>query len=430
MTDIPIETSLDTLDFASIVRPGDHVLWTQGAGEPVPLVERLLEQRHQIGHFSVLLGASYTDLVRPEHADCIAFTTMGAVGTTRRMVAAGAADVMPCHLSEAARMLRSGQWRTDVVIVQVAQHPQTGRLSYSSVNGYISAALAQARVVVAEVNQDAPWTTSRTPLHATEIDVVVRTARPLVETSTGASTQVDEQIAEHVVDLVSDGSTIQLGIGGVPRAVATRLTEHRRLSMHTGVMGDAVIDLIESGALTNESKTRDRGLTVTGGLVGTRRLFEYCHLNSAVAVEPVEYTHAHEVLSSLPYFTAINSALEVDLTGQVGSEVAGRAYVGTVGGQADFVRGAVSSSGGKSIIALASTTSRGTPRIVPVLKSGVVTISRADADVVVTEWGRAELRGRSLEQRMLAMIRIAHPDARDELRRRASELVPALVRGD
>lgn len=416
-----------SLDFAGIVRPGDHILWTQGAGEPLPLVRRLLEQRHQIGRFSVLLGASYVDLVRPEHADCISFSTLGAVGTTRRMVAAGHADVIPCHLSEAARLLGSADWRTDVVIVQLAQHPQTGDLSYSSVNGYVSAALPRARVVVAEINEHAPWTRSSTPIDAADIDIVVRTARPLIEVAAESPSALDEQIADHVVDLIPDGSTIQLGIGGIPRAVTSRLTQRDNLSMHTGVVGDAVIDLIESGALTNLTKPRDRGITVTGGLIGTRRLFEFCHLNPHVAVEPVGYTHAQAVLASLPNLTAINSALEVDLTGQVGSEVAGARYVGTIGGQADFVRGALAAQGGRSIIALRSTTSQGRSRIVPTLQSGVATISRADADVVITEWGQAQLRGRSLEDRMRAMIRIAHPEAREELARQARELVPPWV---
>ncbi len=423
MARVPVEVALDALDFPSLVRPGDQVLWTQGAGEPVTIVQSLLEQRHSIGPFSVLLGASYVDLVRPEHADVIQFRALGAVGTARSLVAAGAADVLPCHLSEIAGLLATGALRADVVIVQLAEHPVTGQLSFSSVHGYVGAALRHARVVVAEINERAPFTSTRHPCDAEQIDFVVRTSRDLVEAPGRTPSPVDKGIAEHVLGLIPDGATIQLGIGGIPRAVSAGLTNRRDLSMHTGVIGDEVIDLMESGALTNARKPLDRGVTVTGGLIGTNRLFDFAHHNPALAVEPVSYTHSHAVLTRLPNLISVNSALEVDLTGQVGSEVAGRSYVGTIGGQVDFVRGSLGSDGGRSIIALGSCTSSGHSRVVARLTSGVATVSRADADVVVTEWGVAELRGRTLRERVRAMVAIADPRFREQLEREAAAQV-------
>jgi acyl-CoA hydrolase len=423
MPDGPREIGLDQLDFAEIVRPGDQVMWTQGAGEPIEIVTALLEQRHSIGRFSVLLGASYVDLVRPEHSDVISFRSLGAVGTTRKLVAAGVADILPCHLSEVAMLFETGRLRADVVIVQLAEHPRTGELSFSSVNGYVSSAIKHARVVITEVNDKAPFTTSRFACERDDIDIVIRTSRDLVETPRRAPSTSDTQVADHVLEMIPDGATVQLGIGGIPQAVTEGLAARRDLSIHTGVIGDNVVDLIESGAVTNATKPFDQGITVTGGLIGTKRLFDFAHDNPALAVEPVSYTHSQRVLTQLPQLVAINSALEVDLSGQVGSEVAGSTYVGTIGGQLDFVRGGLASPGGRSIIALGSRTSSGRSRIVANLSSGVVTVPRADADVVITEWGIAELRGRSLSERVRALIAVAAPESRDDLERQAASAI-------
>jgi len=417
------DLTVDRVDFTELVRPGDTVLWTQGAGEPLPLIERLLDQRHEIGQFSVLLGSSFAHAVRPEHADCISFTALGAVGTSRAMCAAGVVDLLPCHLSDIPPLIAAGVLRVDVVITQLSQRARTGELSFSTVNGYVGSALPTARVVIAEVNDQAPWTYSRYPIDRQQIDVTVRTSRPLVQSASRPSSATDLRIAERVVDLVPDGSVVQLGIGAIPNAVATGLTRRRDIALHTGVIGDAIVDLIESGAVTNAHKPVDPGVSVTGGLIGTQRLFDFAHENLSLRVDPVTYTHDPELLRQLPRFTAINSALEVDLTGQVGAEVAGDAYVGIIGGQVDFARGALSADGGRSIIALPARTASSRSRIVARIESGVVTTARSDADLVVTEYGTAELRGRSIPDRVRRLIAIAHPDDREPLERQAHDLV-------
>lgn len=423
------EVNLQDLDFTRIVRQGDVVLWTQGAGEPLPLIERLLEQRHAIGRFSVLFGgAGYADVVRPEHADVISLITSGGVGSHRALCEAGVADILPCHLSDLPRLIATGVLRVDVVLAQLSEDGR-GRLSLGPANGYVEAAMASARVVVAEINDQAPWTHSRRP-HVTRCpDLVVRSSRPLVEVRGRPPSGVAMAIADRVADLVVDGATLQIGIGAVPNAIAGLLSGKRDLGLHSGVIGDAVVDLITSGAVTNAAKPIDRGVSVTGALVGTRRLFDFAHDNARLHVEPVSYTHDPNVLLQLPRFTAINSALEVDLTGQVAAEVAGGSYVGTVGGQGDFVRGALHSEGGRSIIALPSRTGSGRPRIVARIPSGVVTTPRADADVIVTEYGFAELRGRPIGERVRRMIAIAHPDDRDSLGRQARDLVVGIQNG-
>ncbi|MEV7007325.1 acetyl-CoA hydrolase/transferase C-terminal domain-containing protein [Streptosporangium sp. NPDC051022] len=419
----PRTVALADLDFTRLVRPGDTVLWTQGVGEPLPLVERLLARRHDIGGFSVLYGgAGYADVVRPEHADVISFLTPGAVGGNRVLCAAGAADILPSHLSDIPKLITAGVLRVDVVIAQLSED-ERGTLSFGPAGGYVDTAIRSARTVVAEINDQAPWTHSRHPVDAGRLDVVVRTSRPLVEVTSRAPSATDTAIAENVVDLVADGATVQIGIGAVPNAVAGLLAGRRDLGLHSGVIGDAVVDLISSGAVTNALKPIDRGVSVTGGLIGTRRLFDFAHGNDRVRVEPVTHTHDPDVLRRLPRFTAINSALEVDLTGQVAAEVAGSSYVGTIGGQVDFVRGAFASEGGRSIIALPSRTASGRARIVSRIVSGVVTTARADADVIVTEYGVAELRGRSIAERTRRMIAIAHPDDRESLGEQARDHV-------
>ncbi|GII97068.1 acetyl-CoA hydrolase/transferase family protein [Sinosporangium siamense] len=420
----PRAVALADLDFTRIVRPGDTVLWTQGVGEPLPLMERLLAQRHDIGRFSVLYGgAGFAEVVRPEHADVISFQTLGAVGSNRALTAAGVADILPCHLSDLPRLIAGGVLRVDVVIAQLSENDR-GELSYGPAGGYVATTIPTARTVVAEINDQAPWTHSRHPVDARRIDIAVRTSRPLVEVKSRPASAIDEAIAANVVDLVPDGATVQLGIGSVPNAVTGLLTGRRDLGLHSGVIGDAVVDLIRSGAVTNAAKPVDRGVSVTGGLIGTGRLFDFAHGNDQVRVEPVTYTHDLDILRRLPRLTAINSALEVDLTGQVAAEVAGSAYVGTIGGQVDFARGAFASAGGRSIIALPSrTASSGRPRIVPRIASGVVTTARADADVIITEYGKAELRGRPIAERVRRMIAIAHPEDRESLDRQARDHV-------
>lgn len=407
------------IDFAEIVRPGDTVIWTQGASEPTTLVGQLLAQRHRIGHFNVFLGASYSGLVRPEHADVISFTGIGAVGHNRAMCKAGALQVIPCHLSDLPRLLADGRLRADVVLMQLSAEDERGELSLGAVNGYVQAALEQARVVIGEINDQAPWTHAYERVNRERFNVLIRTSHPLVEVAIKEGTETDQLIARTIAGFVADETVLQIGIGTIPNAVFAALKDHRDLGLHTGVIGDGVIDLIERGVLTNAKKPIDTGRSVTGGLVGTRRIYEFAHRNAEILVEPVTYTHNPAVLSRFDRFAAINSAIEVDVTGQVGAEIAGRQYVGTVGGQGDFVRAALGAPNGRSIIGLPARTEKGTPRIVAQITSGIITTPRADADVIVTEFGAAELRGQPIAERVRRMIAIAHPDDREALMRDA-----------
>lgn len=412
------------VDFAAIVRPGDTVLWTHGAGEPVDLVAGLLSARHDIGPFRVVLGgAGYARTVRPEHADMVRFVGFGAVGSNRALAAAGALDIVPSHLSALPELGRAGL-RADVVIAQLSRHPVTGQLSLGTTVGYLDEAIRAARVVVAEVNEQAPWMHSTARVDEDDLDLVVETDRPLVRVPAPSAGEAERRIGEHVASLIEDGAVLQLGIGGVPAAVVDALTSHRRLGIHSGVIGDGLLRLVAAGVVDNSTKPDHlgRGRSVVGGLLGTQALYSFAHLNPELWAEPISCTHDHATLARIPGLVAINSAIEVDLTGQVSAEAIGRRYVGTIGGQVDFVRGALASPGGRSVIALPSRVERtGRPRIVPTI-AGPVTTARAEADVVVTEYGVAHLRGRTIEDRVRALIAIAHPDDREELERSAHDV--------
>ncbi|MDX9999537.1 MAG: acetyl-CoA hydrolase/transferase C-terminal domain-containing protein [Phenylobacterium sp.] len=416
----------EEVDFRTIVRPGDMVVWTPGAGEPVSLIERLLDQRHEIGPFRIFLGGSYSGVVRPEHADVVRLFGLGGIGANRALCRAGVMDVVPCAYSELPWLLTEGPLAADVVLAGAALPDETGRLGFGAACGYVAAPLATARTVVVEVNARAPRTRSRAGF--SRADVVVEVDRPLVAQPAGAPDEIEARIAARVAELIPDGATVQLGVGKLPGAVLGALRGHRNLGLHTGIVGDEAIALIEAGVITNALKPELPGISVTGSLLGTEALYRFADGRRDLSMEPVEFTHAHKVLAALPRFTAINSALEVDLTGQVGAELVDGAFVGAVGGQGDFVRGALASEGGRSIIALPSRTRRGEPRIVAALASGTVTTPRADADLVVTEHGVAELRGQPIAERARRLIAIAHPDDREALERQALEGLAGIAR--
>jgi acetyl-CoA hydrolase len=421
-----IETG--AIDLSRWIRPGDTVAWTQATGEPLTLTEALVAQRHAIGRFRVFLGTSYSRTIRPEHADAMDFLGMGAVGHNRDFCRAGLLDVLPCHLSEIPSLLRLGRLRVDVMLVQLAEGPD-GALSFGAVSSYASAMLAHARVVIAEINDRAPWTHATDAVDAARIPAAVRTSRPLIQIPGRVADDADREIARHIVPFIADGAVLQVGIGSLPNAVLAGLRGRRDLGIHSGIIGDNVLtDLIETGAVTNATKPFDRGVTVTGGLFGTDRLYAFAHRNPALRVEPVSYTHDFARIARFDAFVTVNSAVEVDVTGQVNGETAGLDYLGTIGGQTDFIRGALASRNGRSVIALASTTSKtGASRIVAQIGRGVVTTGRADADLIVTEHGAAELRGRTIRERVRAMIAIAHPAHREALEREARDVVAAFA---
>ncbi|HJU11650.1 MAG TPA: acetyl-CoA hydrolase/transferase C-terminal domain-containing protein [Candidatus Binataceae bacterium] len=410
------EIRLEDLDLASIIRPGDHIVW--GAGPPA-LVAKLLEQRSGIGFADVFLAGGR---IRPDQVDSLRFTSFGAMGN-RALARAGVLHVIPAHLSALNPWLENGTLRADVVFVQLSAPDEEGRYSFGTAHDYAPAAMRHARVVIAEVNDQLPWTFCEPPVDPSRLDIIVRTSRRPGQLEAEPVGELEEQIARHVAHYIEDGSTIQIGIGAIPDAVLAGVGDRHDLGIHSGLITDRIAGLIEEGVVTNARKPLDTGITTTAVLAGTNRLYSFANKNRAIRLFTYAHTHNLRVLCRLDKFVAINSAVEVDVTGQVNAEIASGVYVGGTGGQGDFVRGAMMAERGHSIIALPSTAREGAvSRIVSVLKDVPITTPRSDADIVVTEFGAAELRGQPLDERIRRMIAITHPKFRDALQCEARAL--------
>ena len=274
-------------------------------------------------------------------------------------------------------------------------------------------------MVIAEVNERVPFTHGDAVLSSARIDCAVRVSRTPVQLMPAELNQTDRAIAKIVAGYIEDGAVLQVGIGGVPDAILRVLRDRRDLGVHSGMIGDSLVDLIEAGVVTNARKPIDAGVSVTTSLIGTERLYEFAHLNPQIAVRTSAYTHDARILSCLPRLVTINSAVEVDLTGQVNAEQSGSHYLGGTGGQVDFVRAGGRSPGGHSIIALPATAKGGDVSRVTASLSGPATTARSDVDVVVTEFGAAELRGQTLAERARRLVAVAHPKFREDLDRAA-----------
>jgi acetyl-CoA hydrolase len=405
-----------TLDFSQYVRAGDVVTWPQGTGEPLGLSGRLVKQRHALPPLEIFVGMTASRTLSPEQADRFRFRTLNGAGSTRKLTVANVADIVPAYVSAVPALVRSGAIHVDVVLLRVKPHPKPGCFTVGVMADFVPALVAAARCVIAELDPRLPVTSQDALVAQSDIDVLTECDADEVLMPDPEPDEIDMRVAAHVASLVPDGATIQMGVGGLPVAVCRALENHRDLGVHSGVISDVVVDLIEKGVVTNVRKGIDIGRTVTGGLFGTRLLMDFADGNEALEMRSSEYTHNQQVLCQVKNLYAINSGVEVDLTGNVNSEVAAGRYLGAIGGQLDFVRGATVSSGGRSIIALPSTTPDGKhSRIVASLEGRPVTTPRGDADIVVTENGIADLRGRSFSERAARLSAIAHPDFRHNL---------------
>ncbi|MDP3674413.1 MAG: acetyl-CoA hydrolase/transferase C-terminal domain-containing protein [Novosphingobium sp.] len=406
------------LDLARHLRCGDRIVLGQGCGEPITLVEALIAQGRGIGGLQAFIASSFSGLLTPETADSFALSSMGAIGRLRAMTKANALQVIPCHVGQVGPLIEQGVIGCDVAMIQVSPADAEGNHSLGLISDHVLSAVQRARVVIAEVNPQVPFSFGES-LPGSCIDVAVAVDRAPVEVAQGTIGPVDEAIARHCAQFIGDGAVIQTGVGAVPDAILRLLYDRKDLGAHSGMFGDGLVDLAEAGVLTNARKEIDRGVSINGALLGTRRLYDFAHRNPALRMMRSDYTHGAGVLAQLSRLVTINSAIEVDLTGQVNAEQSGESYLGGTGGQVDFVRAGVRSPGGHSIIALSSTAKAGAlSKIVPTL-SGPVTTGRSEVDIIVTEYGAAQLRGQTLAERARRLVAIAHPDFREEIERAA-----------
>lgn len=405
------------LSLNEYVEPGDLVVVPQGTAEPLALTRALVAQRRQLPRTRVLLGTVFSDTFQVEHADNIDFYSFGGVGGVAPLIAANVCQTIPCHLSDIPFLFERPEFRPQVVFLHLSADSVEGRHSVGIVDDYLQEAVKHARVVIGQVNDRMPFTPGSTTFALDELDAVLHVSMPLLEVSSPKPSRAVRQIAAVASEHIEDGSCLQVGIGAVPDAVLERLVVRKDMSIHTGLITDKVLDFHRSGAVTNRLKTVDTGLSVGGAMFGTRRLYESVRSEAELQMRTIRHTHSNAVLTSIPRFVSINSAVQVDLTGQVNAEVAGGRYVGAVGGQVDFVRGAAGSPGGRSFIAMQATARGGAvSRIVARVESGVTTTARSDVDAVVTEFGIADLRGQPLQERARRLIAIAAPQFRETLR--------------
>jgi len=412
---MPAQIPLDRLRFADHVRPHDVIGWPQGPGEPLALTQALVAQRADLIRPTLFFGLSSSDTLRPELAEHFAFRALNGAGTNRRISAL--ADIVPCHVSSIPSLLRSGALHVDLALIQVRPLPDGG-FTLGVIADFTRALIQRARVVIALVNPSLPATRGDAFVATEDIDILVEKDDRIIDMPDPEPSPLERAVAAQVAALIPDRATVQLGIGTLPAAVAYALSSHRGLGVHSGVVSDVLVDLVERGVVTNAHKGRDVGRTVTGGLFGTQRLRDFAERSGTIDMRSADYTHDIAVTSTLALFHTVNSAIEVDLSGQANAEIAAGRYLGAVGGQVDFVRAGAASPGGRSIIAFASATPDGKhSRIVASLAGRPVTTARSDVDVIVTEYGAAQLRGCPLGERARRLVAIAHPDHREALER-------------
>jgi acyl-CoA hydrolase len=399
---------VDDLDLSRWIRSGDGIVWGQACAEPVTLTGALSRQAPGLPQVTAFVGTTYVDAFEPPRAPNVRLSSYGASGRNRAWLDAGELTVLPVHYSALPGLIRRRVIPADVVLVTVAPAGPDGRHALGLADEYLSAAVDSARVVLAEVCPWVPHIPGSRTLGEADIDVLVRTDRPPVTWTAPEPGATERALARQVAELIPDGAVLQVGIGSVPGAVLDALTEHNDLGIHSGLFADGMVDLVESGVVTNRTKSRDTGLSVAGVVMGGSRLIEWLDGNPRVALRETGYTHDVTVLGSLPRFTAINTALEVDLSGQVNAELVGGRYVGAIGGALDFLRGAARSEDGLPIVALPASR-RGRSRIVEQL-SGPVTVGRADVGVIVTQFGSADLRGLDPAARRRALLAISDPE--------------------
>jgi acyl-CoA hydrolase len=397
---------------ASSLRPGDLVVVAQGSGEPTALLERLVEQRHLLPEgVEVFVGLSHSSVLADDRSRELRLVSFGAMGPLATHAAHGSLAVIPCNFADVPRVLRArAAGRRLVLCVQVGTAAADGGHTLGTAVDYTYELLDHADAVIAEVNDQIPRTTAP-KIAAARLTATLQTSRPVRTLTDGEPTDTQHLIAGHVAGLVPDGATIQLGVGAVPSVVGSALQTKRGLRVRSTLVGNWLAGLADAGALAGEP-----GSACISEAAGSDDLYRLLS-GDLVHIRPVsEVTRADE-LASIGCLIAMNSALEVDLSGQVNAEMVGRRFVAGIGGQADFMRAAQRSALGCSVVMLQAATGGGHPRIVPHLSGGTVSTPRASVDVVVTEYGVADLRGRDLEERRAAMIAIAHPEHRETLRR-------------
>ena len=406
------------------IKSGDRVYIHSAAATPQALVKAMVGRANElkgveIFHLHTEGDASYTDI---KYKDSFHLNALFLAPNARLAVAEGRADFIPSFLSEVPIMFRRGRIPLDVVLIQVSPPDKHG---YCSLGVSIEATLAAMEVshtIIAQINPQMPRTHGDGQIHISQLSAYCICDEPIREYNPHTLTDTELQIGQHVAGVIEDGATLQMGIGAIPEAVLNYLGNHKDLGVHTEMFSDGILPLVEKGVITGKHKVTHPGFIVTGFLLGTRKLYDFVDDNPMVRVKDIEYVNDSSVIRKNPKVTSINSAIEIDLTGQVCADSIGTRIYSGVGGQMDFIRGASLSEGGKPIIAMSTRTKKGVSKLVPFLKQGAgVVTTRAHVHYIATEYGIVDLYAQTLRERAKRLIEISHPDDQEMLERAAFE---------
>ncbi len=406
------------------IHPGKRIFIGTGCAQPLQLVKALTDRAKKLPDTEIvhLLTRGEAPYAEKGIAANFRINSFFIAENVRDIIQEGLGDYTPLFLSEIPRLFSSGQLPLDVALIQVTPPDERGMCSLGVSVDIVKSAMENAGLVIAQVNPRMPRTMGDSCVHIHDIDILVPVDEPIVEIQPPEIDDITRQIGQNIAALIDNGSTVEFGIGRIPQAVVEFLKDKKDLGIHTEMFTDSMIDLLESGAVTGRRKAVDRGRVTASFCMGTQKLYDYIDGNDAFAFYPTEYVNDSFVIAKQPKMVAINVALEVDLTGQVCSDSLGTRFYSGIGGQVDFNRGASRSPGGRAIIALPSTTHDGKSRISAQLSPGAgVVTTRGDVHYVVTEYGVAYLHGKSVQERAIALISIAHPDHREELLKKAIE---------
>lgn len=410
----------------SLVKSGDHIYIQGSTSIPETLVDAMTRQGDRLKGVILYSGFSVARREAPycheQYKDSFLVDTCFVSNNVRKWIAEGYGTTTPCFLGEVPSLFRDGRWPVDVVFLNCSEPDADGYVSYGVSADLAVSATECARVVIAQINPHMPFSYGDPVIHLSKIDAAVRVDDPLVEVPTAVPGPVETAIGRAIAERIPDGATLQIGVGGIPNAVISALADHKHLGLHTEAMTDGVLPLIESGVIDNSQKVIEPGKSVACLALGSRRLYDLMDHNKNMIFKDVAWTNDPFIISRNPKVMSINSCLEIDLTGQICADSIGTRIFSGIGGQHDFVYGAMRSRGGMSFLAMTSTTSKGMGKIKPVLTPGAgVVTTRFQTNWVVTEHGAVDLRGRSLAERAKLLISIANPADREDLDRAARE---------
>ncbi len=408
----------------SHIKSNNRIFFQGAAMTPKFLINALCQNYQNLHDVEIVQMHTEGDALYAQEPYCSAFTTNSCfvAGNVRKAINTRRGDYTPIFLSELHLLFKRNILPLDVALIQVSPPDKHGYCSLGTSIDVTITAIQMAKMVIAQVNPNVPRTHGDGIIHKDKIDAAVMVDEPIHSVTAPEPTEMEKQIGYHVAQLVEDGATLQMGIGGIPNVVLANLMNHKRLGIHTEMFSDGILPLIEKGIITGEDKVVKRGKLVTCFAIGSQKLYDFLDDNPIVHFKEAAYTNDTAIIRRNPKVTAINSAIEIDITGQVCADTIGKMQYSGVGGQMDFIRGASLSEGGKPILALPSITNKGISKIVPYLKEGAgVTTTRAHVHYIATENGVVDLYGKTLKKRAQALISIAHPDHQDALDRAAYE---------